>query len=132
MKKLFLLFSLILSASTYALEQEYHGYLKSGDGLCSVRIEEQSEVLHRLHFITQDYTVRAVNIELNGSKFTKHEAIFEKVNDEYEELFFGFPLPKTYSITITNLGKGRFGINNTRLVFGVRTFTHKDTCITQY
>lgn len=131
MKKLSISLLFLLSANCFAFEKEYFGYLQSGEGLCSVAIEKQNDYLHQLHFKTNDYVVRAVNIELKKNKFTQHREIFEKENDEYLQLFFGVPLPKTYDITLRNLGKGRYQLIKTKLVFGVKTLTSKDVCITE-
>ena len=123
---------LTLSGSSWARDIEHFGYLKSGDGLCSVAIREQSEVYHYLDFKTHEYIVKAVNVTLQKGKLSVHQEVFEKEGDEYHQLFFGFPLPKTYQIEIKNLGKGQFALKRTTLVFSQPTITRRDICITQF
>ena len=131
-KKLISLVALLtLCSPAWAINKEYYGYLKSGDGLCSVIIREQSEVYHYVDFKTHEYVVKAVNVTLQKGKLSVHQEVFEKEGDEYQQLFFGFPLPKTFQIEIKNLGKGQFAIRRTTLVFSQPTLTRRDICITQ-
>lgn len=134
MKKLALtsLFFLFTLSSSWAVDEEHFGYLKSGDGLCSVAIYEQNDFLHKIDFKTRDYTVKAVNVELKKGKLTTHSETFEKVDDEYKQLLFGFPWPRLYKITLKNQGKGNYSISRTTLVFGKETITRNDVCITKY
>lgn len=133
MKKYLVLFLALVSISTanWAVSTEYYGYLKSGDGLCSVAIEEQSWAYHYVDFKTREYTVKAANVTLQKGKLTTHNEVFDKEGDEYQQLAFGFPLPRTYQIELKNLGKGQFAIKRTTLVFSQPTITRKDVCITK-
>lgn len=133
MKKHVVLLLALMSISTtnWAVSTEYFGYLKSGDGLCSVAIEEQSWAYHYVDFKTRDYTVKAANVTLQKGQLTTHKEIFDKEGDEYQQLAFGFPLPRTYQIELKNLGKGQFAIKRTTLVFSQPTITRKDVCITK-
>lgn len=133
MKKQLVLFLALVSISTanWAVSTEYYGYLKSGDGLCSVAIEEQSWAYHYVDFKTREYTVKAANVTLQKGKLTTHNEVFDKEGDEYQQLAFGFPLPRTYQIELKNLGKGQFAIKRTTLVFSQPTITRKDVCITK-
>lgn len=131
-KKLLLLLTLMLaSTATWAISKEYFGYLKSGDGLCSVAFEEQGGSNHYLDFKTRDYTVKAANVTLKKGQLTTHNEVFDKEGDVYEQLAFGFPLPKTYQIELKYLGKGQFAIKRTRLFFSQPTITRRDVCITR-
>lgn len=134
MKKNFVLFIALISicsTTCWAVNVEHFGYLKSGDGLCSVAIEEQSWAYHYVSFKTRDYIVKAANVTLQKGKLTTHNEVFDKEGDEYEQLAFGFPLPKTYQIELKNLGHGQFAIKRTTLVFSQPTITRKDVCITK-
>jgi hypothetical protein len=131
-KNLILLLALMsISTSTWAVSKEYFGYLKSGDGLCSVAFEEQSWAYHYVDFKTRDYTVKAANVTLQKGQLTTHNEVFDKEGDDYEQLAFGFPLPKTYQIELKYLGKGQFAIKKTRLFFSQPTITKRDVCITK-
>lgn len=126
-----LLALMTISTANWAVSTEYFGYLKSGDGLCSVAIEEQSWAYHYVDFKTRDYTVKAANVTLQKGQLASHNEVFDKEGDEYQQLAFGFPLPRTYQIELKNLGKGQFAIKRTTLVFSQPTITRKDVCITK-
>lgn len=126
-----LLALMTISPANWAVSTEYFGYLKSGDGLCSVAIEEQSWAYHYVDFKTRDYTVKAANVTLQKGQLASHNEVFDKEGDEYQQLAFGFPLPRTYQIELKNLGKGQFAIKRTTLVFSQPTITRKDVCITK-
>ena len=131
-KNVVLLLALMtISTTNWAVSTEYFGYLKSGDGLCSVAIEEQSWAYHYVDFKTRDYTVKAANVTLQKGQLASHNEVFDKEGDEYQQLAFGFPLPRTYQIELKNLGKGQFAIKRTTLVFSQPTITRKDVCITK-
>jgi hypothetical protein len=131
-KNVVLLLALMtISTANWAVSTEYFGYLKSGDGLCSVAIEEQSWAYHYVDFKTRDYTVKAANVTLQKGQLASHNEVFDKEGDEYQQLAFGFPLPRTYQIQLKNLGKGQFAIKRTTLVFSQPTITRKDVCITK-
>ena len=131
-KNVVLLLALMtISTANWAVSTEYFGYLKSGDGLCSVSIEEQSWAYHYVDFKTRDYTVKAANVTLQKGQLASHNEVFDKEGDEYQQLAFGFPLPRTYQIELKNLGKGQFAIKRTTLVFSQPTITRKDVCITK-
>lgn len=136
MKQLFPLLALTFLfslQSSFASDKEYFGYLKSGDGFCSIKLEKQNEYLYQLVFHSNEMSVRAVNIELKGGQFDSFTESFEREGNYYDQVYFGYPLaPRMYEITMKNLGKGQYSIKKTTVVFGQAVLSKKDVCITRF
>ena len=124
--------SLIISLSVHAGEQEFHGYLTSGDGLCTIKLQKQNDFYYQLILISPELNLKASNLELSRGAFTKFSEVFERDGDQYLQLTFAMPYPRLYQISMKNLGRGQFQIEKTTLVFGKKTLSKRDICITQY
>ena len=134
MKKLFLLLTIALlvsAQSSFAAQKEFVGYLKTG-GICRIKIENQNDYLHQLIFTTSKMTIRVTNISLDNGHFESFEETFERSGNYYEQVFFSLPImPRMYDIKMKNLGRGKFLIEKTTVIYGVSTYTSRDVCITK-
>lgn len=136
MKKntLLLIFIFIVSLqSSFASDKEYFGYLKSGDGFCSIKLEKQNDYLYELIYYSNEMTVRNANVELEKGLIKEFDEAFERNGNYYDQLFFDIPFrPRGYRIKMKSLGKGRFLIEKKISIFGQVSFKSSDVCITKH
>ena len=119
--------------SAFAAKKEYAGYLKSGDGFCTLKFNKSNDYLYELIYTSNEMTVRATNIELENGFFMGFDEPFDRKGDYYEQLFFDIPIyPKTYRIRMKALGDGRFFIEKKTSIFGQVSFKSSDICITKH
>ena len=128
----YVLFLIIFTCITFSFQTraaEFFGQLKSGEGACSLEIKKQDKNFYEIIYTTPEARLRAFNLKLKNGKFESFTHYFERHGDRYHQLRKPMPIyPRTYLITMKNLGKGRMLISKTNLVFGDPTITKKDIC----